>query len=730
MDLTHLNPEQREAVETTEGPLLVVAGAGSGKTRVLTHRIAYLIEEKKVPPYRILAVTFTNKAAKEMKNRIEGLLPFKVDGLWVGTFHSVCVRILRGHIDKLGYNSNFVIYDTQDQKTLIKQCIKSLGLNEKVFDPGSMMGFIGRQKDQMISSDMYKDYAKGETHGIEKSKVYSLYQKRLKENNAVDFNDLLCLTVELFNNFKDVLEMYQTKFQYVLVDEYQDTNKAQYLLIKSLVKAHENVCVVGDSDQSIYSWRGADVRNILDFEKDFRGAKVVKLEQNYRSHQIILDAANAVISRNTGRTAKTLWSARKEGELIKVYEAYDERDEAGYITRNIERYKENEGIGYNSFAVLYRTNAQSRALEDAFRRDGIPYKVVGGLKFYDRKEIKDILGYMRVVENERDNISLLRIINTPKRGIGNTTLAKLNKFAEENELSLFETLEVINEVGLSKRIKEKIEEFYIEILHYQKCAKSLNVLELFEEILNKSGYMDMLKADDSVESKSRIENLMEFGGVMKEFLNNIGEHTLTQFLSDMALLSDVDKTEENDKETVILMTFHGAKGLEFPIVFMTGMEENLFPSARTNYDPEDLEEERRLAYVGITRAENILHVSFAKQRNLYGKFQVNAPSRFVREIPASLQDGVGIRAVEKMRQIEKESKKQFFTGGKMNFESPKVEKSETNELNIGMKVRHKKFGTGTIVNIKSAGEDKALTIAFENNGIKKLMLSFAPLEIL
>ena len=337
---------------------------------------------------------------------------------------------------------------------------------------------------------------------------------------------------------------------------------------------------------------------------------------------------------------------------------------------------------------------------------------------------------MRVVENERDNISLLRIINTPKRGIGNTTLAKLNKFAEENGLSLFETLEVINEVGLSKRIKEKIEEFYIEILHYQKCAKLLNVFELFEEILNKSGYMDMLKADDSVESKSRIENLMEFGGVMKEFLNNIGEHTLTQFLSDMALLSDVDKTEENDKETVILMTFHGAKGLEFPIVFMTGMEENLFPSARTNYDPEDLEEERRLAYVGITRAENILHVSFAKQRNLYGKFQVNVPSRFVREIPASLQDGVGIRAVEKMRQIEKEAKKQFFTGGKMNFESPKVEKNETNELNIGMKVRHKKFGTGTIVNIKSAGEDKALTIAFENNGIKKLMLSFAPLEIL
>lgn len=732
MDFSLLNREQKEAVTTTEGPLLVVAGAGSGKTRVLTQRIAYLIEDKGVFPYRILAVTFTNKAAKEMKERINKLIPSGTEGLWVGTFHSVCARILRGHGDRLGYGSNFVIYDTQDQKTLMTQCIKELNLNEKTFDARGMMGFVGSLKDQMISCE---DYKKNNTdsYGEQKERLYRLYQQKLKQNNAMDFNDLIGLTVELFRQHPDVLEMYQEKFRYVLVDEYQDTNRAQYLLIRSLVQKHQNLCVVGDSDQSIYSWRGADIRNILDFEKDFQNAQVIKLEQNYRSHQIILDAANAVIQNNTGRKPKHLWTNKQEGTPIVLYQGVDERDEALYISSRIEKLVLDQNMDYKNFAVLYRTNAQSRALEDSLRQRRIPYKVVGGLKFYDRKEIKDLLAYLRLMENKKDDISFARIINVPKRGIGDGTVDKLREFAEQLEVSLYESLSYLNESNLSPRFAKKLEDFRVEMHGYEEVAKTTDVYSLYQHILEHSGYLEMLKAEDSFESQSRIENLQEFGGVMKEFATEGGEEekTLSHFLNDMALLSDLDKMDDSAPDTVTLMTLHSAKGLEFPVVFIAGMEENIFPLSKAQYDQEELEEERRLAYVGITRAEEYLYLTFAAQRNLYGKYQANAPSRFIREIPKDLMEGLGMRGVERVEKNEEGANIPYFKGEKPQFHSlPKESSQGQKRITIGGKVRHKKFGNGVVVNVKQVDGDQELTIAFEQNGIKKLMQSFAPLEIM
>lgn len=634
--LSGLNKEQKEAVLHNEGPLLILAGAGSGKTRVLTHRIAYLIKEHGIYPSNILAITFTNKAAREMRERIDSLIGDLSNDMWVGTFHSICIRILRRDIEKLGYDRSFVIYDTTDQQVVIKECIKELNLNEKNFPPKSILETIGKQKDELIDANHFEKLYASDFRMGKIAKAYKLYEKKLKSNNALDFDDIIMNTIKLFKQYPEVLEYYQRRFRYVLVDEYQDTNTAQYTLVQKLSEAHQNLCVVGDDDQSIYGWRGANIRNILDFEKDFKKCKTIKLEQNYRSTQNILDAANSVISNNTGRKCKSLWTDNKGGSKIIVCEHDNEHEEALYTAREIQRLIDEEDRKFKDFAILYRINAQSRVLEDMLMREGLPYKIVGGQKFYDRKEIKDIIAYLRLIQNPADNVSLKRVINVPKRGIGNTTVEHAADIAIEKGLSIFAIISDTQEYPALSRAAQKLDSFSKMIMRFRIIKESMSITELMDTVINDTGVLKEYEAEDTVEAQSRIENIKELKSVALEFEKQNEENSLEEFLANISLVSDLDNLEE-EQDYVVLMTMHSAKGLEFPVVFIPGMEEGVFPGYRAITEgPEQLEEERRLCYVGITRAKEKLYLSNARFRTLFGNSTYNKPSRFLSEIPENL----------------------------------------------------------------------------------------------
>lgn len=726
ISLDTLNDRQKEAVLTTEGPLLVLAGAGSGKTRVLTYRIAYLIEEKGIKPENILAITFTNKAANEMKERIEKLIGGKAQNMWIGTFHSICVRILRRNIDRIGYSRNFVIFDTTDQKTLIKDCIKELNLNEEFYEPKAILSFISSQKDKLIDADTYMRDNYGDFRERNKALIYSLYQKKLKENNALDFDDLIFKTIDLFRKNPDVLNDYQERFKYILVDEYQDTNRAQYELIRLLSRKYMNICVVGDDDQSIYKFRGADIRNILEFEKDFPDTKVIKLEQNYRSTKTILEAANHVINNNYGRKSKRLWTENDGGTLIKLYRGYNEHDEANFIANKINEKIKNEGLKFSDFAVLYRTNAQSRVIEEALIKSNIPYKIVGGLKFYDRKEIKDIIAYLRLIQNPVDNISLKRIINVPKRGIGSKTIEKIEAYCQKTGESLYSAILDAEDIpGLSQRAIANINKFTTLINKFIAMKEILGVRGLIENVIDSIGYIEELKKENTIEAESRIENIKEFISVAIDFEQKSEENTLEEFLASISLLSDIDNVED-EGNAVLLMTLHSAKGLEFPVVFLAGMEERIFPLSRALENDEELEEERRLCYVGITRAMKTLYMTYATERTLYGHTMYNAASRFINEIPEYLVENLNEKTVKVSNKIKKDTNR-FFTG----VVEKDISKSSvsSNDIKPGKKVRHKIWGIGTVVQVKDKGGDKEISVAFESKGIKKLMLNFAPIEV-
>ncbi|ADL69570.1 ATP-dependent DNA helicase PcrA [Thermoanaerobacterium thermosaccharolyticum DSM 571] len=710
--LDKLNDRQKEAVVTTEGPLLILAGAGSGKTRVLTHRIAYLIKEKRVSPANILAITFTNKAAQEMKDRVESLLGY-VGDIWVSTFHSACVRILRRDIEKIGYDKNFVIYDTQDQKSLVSDCIKELDLNEKQYTPKSMLSAISKAKDKMISPDEYLLEFGNDYRNKKVADVYKLYQKKLKKDNALDFDDIIIKTIELFKKDEGILRYYQDKFRYIMVDEYQDTNRPQYEFVNLLAKRYRNLCVVGDDDQSIYGWRGADIKNILDFEKDYPEAKVIKLEQNYRSTQIILDAANNVIDNNIKRKKKQLWTDNKDGEKIIVCEVQNEREEANFIIDRIKDLIAN-GRKYSDFAILYRTNAQSRIFEEACMMNDIPYKLVGALRFYDRKEIKDIIAYLRILVNPYDDVSLKRIINVPKRGIGESTVSALEQYAREHDTSMYFAIPDVELKGRARKVLDNFKNFIDDLINQ---LDFMNIIEVIDYILEKTGYMDELKADDTKESESRIENINEFIGAAREFMETSEDKSLESFLSGITLVSDID-TAGDIGESVVLMTLHSAKGLEFPVVFMAGMEEGIFPSSMSFIDEHELEEERRLCYVGITRAKERLFMTYARTRNLYGKPQYNTASRFINEIPQDL-------IVEYDKGAIKRNDYESVSSYINTFARKANDKAN---YNPGDKVEHKLWGIGTVVNVEGIGEERELTVAFPNVGIKRLSLKYAPIR--
>ncbi|MGO1712360.1 MAG: UvrD-helicase domain-containing protein [Senegalia sp. (in: firmicutes)] len=931
--LDGLNDEQREAVETTEGPLLVLAGAGSGKTRVLTHRIAYILEQKDIFPDNILAITFTNKAAKEMKERIERLVDIRVEDMWVGTFHSMCVRILRRDIDKIGYNRNFIIFDGSDQNTVIKDTIKQLNVNEKMYEPKSMINFISSMKDKLIDPDTYINDNYSDFRERQKGEIYRLYQEKLQKNNALDFDDLIGKTIELFRDNPDILKFYQKKFKYILVDEYQDTNRAQYELVKLLGNIHKNVCVVGDDDQcvlpdmkiktsegysevnsleeqtniisasgwgkvlqgmadkksqksyngpiieiktkkgkmikttpnhmmfgklnveenqnktayinffgskeknkneghynhvvqfnnkstdiedydealtyskkiisldedieivkrarltkettfnympashirvgmsipvyengeivedivetvnvldyegyvydisvpnlrqyisndivvhnSIYGWRGADIRNILDFEVDYPNAKTVKLEQNYRSTKNILDAANRVIDNNMGRKGKNLWTSQNEGTNIGLYNGDNEHAEASFIANKIMDIKNKDHKDYSDFAILYRTNAQSRVLEEWLVKSNIPYKIVGGLKFYDRKEIKDIIAFLRLIQNPVDNISLKRIINVPKRGIGKTTLEKIEQLSIEKGESIYSViLDIDDMTNLSHRAKSKVKDFISIINKFIAMKEILSVKDLIENVIDSTNYIKELEKEETLEAQSRIENIEEFISVAIDFEATSEEKTLEEFLQNISLLSDIDRLEEDD-DFVTLMTLHSAKGLEYPVVFLTGMEEGIFPLSRSMVDDDQLEEERRLCYVGITRAKEELFITYTTLRTIYGKTNYNSISRFISEIPDELIDDINKQNKAKKKEVSKENKK-YFTG--YTHENTGIKRKENPNINVGDKVKHKAFGIGTVVGMNGSGEQKEITIAFNEKGIKKLSVSLAPIE--
>lgn len=633
--LDNLNKQQREAVEHTEGPLLILAGAGSGKTRVLTHRIAYLINEKNVYPSNILAITFTNKAAREMKERVQNLLEGSYD-MWVSTFHSACARILRMEIEKLsGYKKNFIIFDTDDQVKLIKECLKELNYNEKNFPPKEMISSISKAKDQLMTPSKFMDRYGRDFRLKKVADIYSLYQKKLMANNALDFDDILFKTVEIFQNNPDVLQRYQQKFKYIMVDEYQDTNYCQYMLVNLLAKSHRNLCVVGDDDQSIYSWRGADIGNILNFEKDFPDAKVIKLEQNYRSTQTILDAANSVISNNFGRKNKRLWTDNGEGRPIVSYKAMDERDEADFIIGEVDRLSFQEQRSLNNFAILYRTNAQSRVLEEMCMARGIPYKIVGGHRFYDRMEVKDVIAYLRVIQDPEGDLSIKRIINVPKRGIGKATLDTLEDYARQNGISIYEALLFVDSIeGIGKKAKNSIKEFVRLIAELMDLAEKESASEVINQVIIRSGYLEELEKGDD-EDQERGKNIKELISAALEYEEKNEDNSLTGFLENMALMSDIDGLDE-EREGITMMTLHSAKGLEFPVVFICGMEEGLFPTQRAFFEEHQLEEERRLMYVGVTRAKEKLYLTSAFERTLYGNTSYTMESRFLREIPKEL----------------------------------------------------------------------------------------------
>ncbi|MCH3962740.1 MAG: DNA helicase PcrA [Clostridium sp.] len=743
MDLKNLlNKEQYDAVNTIDGPLLILAGAGSGKTRVLTYRIAHMIKDLDIYPSKILAITFTNKASSEMKERVRQLVGDEVDNMWISTFHSSCVRILRREIDKLGYNKNFAIYDSYDQKVLIKQCMEELNVDEKQITAREIINKISEQKDNLISPVKYKKQNENNFRLNKVADAYILYQKRLKNNNALDFDDLIYKTVELFREHRDVLEFYQRKFKYIMVDEYQDTNRSQYEFVKLLVSLHKNICVVGDDDQCIYEWRGADIKNILDFEKDYPDAKVIKLEQNYRSKGNILKAANDVIKNNCERKKKILRTSNDNGDKIKLYRAYSDINEADYVASQIKKLCREENRKYRDFAVLYRTNAQSRIFEDIFMRNNIPYRIIGGLKFYDRKEIKDIMSYLKFINNPLDDISLRRIINEPKRNIGNTTVDKIQEFASSMDECMYSVLLDVEEViNLPKRSISSIKKFVSLINSFIKSRDRISVSSLLREILETTGYLDKLKVSKDPDSISRLENLKELVSAAVEFETSSEDKSLSAFLEKVTLVSDVDNFDENS-DTVVIMTVHSAKGLEFPVVFMVGMENGIFPGNQSIDNPGEMEESRRLCYVGITRAKEKLYMTSSQSRRVFGRMACYSESDFISEISGSLKEYDNIKAApEKLNKkiisnnINKWASK-ISTEISVDSEKirpPKVEREKFNglraeDIKAGIKVRHNKFGIGTIVSVNKSGEDIKLTIAFDKRGIKNLMYGIAQLE--
>lgn len=722
--LKGLNDEQLIAAKHTNGPLLVMAGAGSGKTKVLTARIAHLINLG-VKPWQILAITFTNKAAQEMRSRVEKLVGPVAKDIWLYTFHSFCARFLRMEIDKLGgYDRNFVIYDTADCLNLLKTCLKELNLDDKQYAPKAMLGAISNAKNQFVDCTLYNEQA-NTFYETKVAEVYLMYQKKLMENNALDFDDLLMFTVSLMQTNQQVRESWQNRFNYILIDEYQDTNRPQYLIAKILSDKTHNIFVVGDIDQSIYAWRGADIRNILDFEQDYPEAKTVKLECNYRSTKNILNAANAVIENNTERKPKNLWTNNPQGEAIFWYRAGDERDEGNFIVGKMKELRSG-GEKYGSMAILYRTNAQSRAFEEALVKEGIPYTMVGGLKFYERKEIKDIIAYLRVLFNPSDEVALVRIINVPKRGIGDATIAKMRSAAQTHGTTLYEIIKNPELAALSGRFTSKAGELGIFLENLRQKALTVPLELLIQEIMNDSGYIEELEAEKNIQAQSRIDNLNELLTVAKDF-GNTGENSLESFLEHVALVTDIDEAKADD-DAVTLMTLHSAKGLEYKTVFLVGMEEGIFPHARTLMDEEELEEERRLCYVGITRAKGLLFVTNTDMRTIYGKTTMNPPSRFLSEIPQAL-----LHSEKKQRElfnIKKPAQSSTRKSGFMpEFSIQKAEpKTPKGEFATGDKVAHPKFGQGTIVSALDKDGFQELTIAFPGEGVKKLSTKYAPLE--
>ena len=768
--LKGLNDKQYEAVVNTEGPCLVIAGAGSGKTKVLTHKIAYLIGEKQVKPWNILAITFTNKATNEMKERIGNLVGDVAADIWMGTFHSICVRILRRFIDRIGFDSSFIIFDTSDQRTLVKACIKSIGLDDKMFTDRSVLSEISNAKNEMLEPDQYTVRANGDFRKEKIALVYEMYQKRLKENNAIDFDDIINYTIKILMENPDILEYYSDKFHYVLVDEYQDTNKAQFTLVTMLASKNGNITVVGDNDQGIYSFRGADISNILNFERDFPGTKIIKLEQNYRCTGNILKAANAVIKNNEVTYKKELWTENEVGNLPAVYSAKNEYDEGTYIAQQIEHLRREEYYKYSDFAILYRMNTQSRAIEEILRRESIPYKIIGGLKFYERKEIKDIISYLRLIQNPSDNLSLKRIINEPKRGIGKTSLDKIEELSINSGVPMYEIIKNAEQYGLN-RVFLSSREFVNAIEELRAKKDDIKISDLIKETLKKSGYTQALENENTIEAENRIENLDEFLTVAIEFEDESADNKLSDFLEGITLSSDIDNMEEAE-ETVTLMTLHSAKGLEFPVVFLVGMEEGIFPGYKSIGEPKELEEERRLCYVGITRAKEHLFLTCSKQRTIFGSTSCNQVSRFLREIPSDLLDGYDDALGEKQENnsnIFGDSKYSWIYGSKDNgnIKTYKIDKNEpkvaaassstntngfmfrtaesflnnltkkSSGANVdlskykeGVRIYHKKFGEGVISNVEPEGDDLKVDIQFDKVGHKRLMAKFANLEII
>lgn len=710
--LSRMNDEQKQAVQTTEGPLLIMAGAGSGKTRVLTHRIAYLIDEKSVSPYQILAITFTNKAAKEMKERVEALVGEQAEAIWISTFHSMCVRILRRDIDRIGIERNFSILDPTDQRSVIKDVLKKENIDPKKYDPKMFVATISNLKNELKTPQDAQEEA-SDYMSLMVANVYKKYQDILLKNHALDFDDLIMTTLKLFERVPDVLNFYQNKFQYIHVDEYQDTNKAQYLLVKMLADKFKNLCVVGDSDQSIYGWRGADIYNILSFEKDYKDAKTIFLERNYRSTKNILFAANEVIKNNNERKPKALWTDNDHGSKIKYYKAFSERDEATYIVSEIQK-KMREGYALKDMAILYRTNAQSRVLEETLMKSNIAYTMVGGVKFYDRKEIKDILSYLRLIANSNDDISLTRIINTPKRGIGPGALEKIANYAEQNGISYFDAISEVDFIGLPKKTTENLVTFYEMMDHFMQQQEFLSVTELTEEVLKQSGYLKMLESENTIESQSRIENIEEFLSVPKDYdkVTPEDEKSLINFLTDLSLVADVDNADL--EAGITLMTMHSAKGLEFKVVFIAGLEESIFPHSRSLDNESEMEEERRLMYVAITRAEEHLYVSHCDTRTLFGRTQANKKSRFIDEMP---QDILELPEKKIKKPFEKRTHSRVVTDHK------KVE----SDYKVGDKVLHKAWGEGLISNVTDRDGSVELDIIFKSVGMKRLLSQFAPI---
>ena len=723
--LDGLNREQQQAVQHTEGPLLILAGAGSGKTKVLTVRIAYLLAQG-VNPYEILAITFTNKAAKEMKSRVEGLVGDVANRIWLSTFHSFCAKFLRFELDNfLGYNSNFTIYDTSDSQVVIKAALKALNLDDKYYPVGAMISAISDAKNKLMFASDYRKQAR-DFYQQKVADVYEYYERELRKNNALDFDDLLLVAVKLLQSNAAVLEKYSKRFKYVMIDEYQDTNHAQYLLAYLLSSHWKNIAVVGDADQSIYAWRGADIQNILDFEKDYPNCTSIKLEQNYRSTKIILDAANAVIDNNEGRPEKNLWTDKVEGAKIQHFTAQSEHEEAAFIGDTIVKKHDIHGVPYGDMAILYRTNAQSRVLEEALIKRALPYTMVGGTKFYDRKEIKDVLAYLRVLYNPFDDLSLLRIINVPKRSIGATTVSKLQDYARENGTSLFMTLTQLHLVDTIKgKTKEKLEEFGILIFTLVAEMDDKSVLDILEAILDRTGYLAQLEESTDPQDQARAENIGELLSVAKDFQDTNPTGTVEDFLEQVALVNDVDSFEQEESK-VTLMTLHAAKGLEFPIVFLGGLEEGLFPHSRTLMNPEEIEEERRLAYVGITRAEKELYISNATTRTVFGRTSSYLPSRFIDEIPAELVDS--LRAKRRIPDDIKPTVPRHMSVGSRPVTKPIIRNEVIADWKVGDTAIHSKWGNGKVVNVSGEGAGMKLTIEFPTQGVRVVMAKFAPVK--